>query len=687
MTHIKDMPVLSAVPDGGYVLVTDPSSDPTKSIFAKVPASAVGSGSADVSHALLDDLAGSGSSGGSSSSAIYNVRDYGAKGDGVTDDTTAIQSALNASAGVATVFVPDTGHPYMTGTLSLPSGTNLLLYGMLKAQPTLTDALVTIRNAHNVTIRGTGIIDANGLAQVNPTRGLGGIGTQTASNVRVSGITIQNAHFWNMNVTQSNNVVFDSVTMLDTVAGIGGAAAEFAVNCNDCWLVNSNIDGTNNIDYVFAFYGGVTNSGAIGNVLKNGGAGTTTYAPPGIGVLSDTGQPAPCSNIVIADNICYGNGGGGISVLGMAGSLATGIVVANNRSYNNCKNAGAFAGADILIEYATDVIVTGNQSSASGTGTGACTGIFLGPNSSHVMVSGNQIFNIGAGSTATTSSGIWNAGSPSLMVSGNHIYDRGSPQKMQYSVIGASGSNTAYVGNVFELAPYVGLQADSTMANVVQGQWNVSSISAALYAQSLGVIGAAGTNRSIGFVTDTHNRWVLLTTPDPEGGGNAGSDFEILRYNDAGAAMDAPLTINRQTGQATLLNPVTIGGTTATAAGLSLITAPGHARGLGFASGTANRWVMLATGDAEGVGNVGSDFQILRFNDAGAALDAPLAINRQTAKVTMAGALSVGDVGVSYPHLATLAGQTDHAFGLAWDGANLRVYVDGAYVGHVTPVP
>ena len=38
--------------------------------------------------------------------AVFNVRDYGAVGDGVNDDTAAIQAAINATANLGTVFFP-----------------------------------------------------------------------------------------------------------------------------------------------------------------------------------------------------------------------------------------------------------------------------------------------------------------------------------------------------------------------------------------------------------------------------------------------------------------------------------------------------------------------------------------------------------------------------------------------------
>jgi len=58
----------------------------------------------------------------------YDVKAYGAKGDGVTDDTTAIQSTVNAaiSAGRGTVFFP-AGQYYVDGAISLASATKITL--------------------------------------------------------------------------------------------------------------------------------------------------------------------------------------------------------------------------------------------------------------------------------------------------------------------------------------------------------------------------------------------------------------------------------------------------------------------------------------------------------------------------------------------------------------------------------
>jgi len=62
---------------------------------------------------------------------VTNVKDYGAKGDGVTDDTGAIQAAINAVSGQnnATVLFPPTpGSYYLVNTLEIPDNTHILRF-------------------------------------------------------------------------------------------------------------------------------------------------------------------------------------------------------------------------------------------------------------------------------------------------------------------------------------------------------------------------------------------------------------------------------------------------------------------------------------------------------------------------------------------------------------------------------
>lgn len=57
--------------------------------------------------------------------AVINVLDYGAIGDGVTDDTAAIQAAIDVALGVQQVFIP-AGTYKVTDTLNLYKGSNIV---------------------------------------------------------------------------------------------------------------------------------------------------------------------------------------------------------------------------------------------------------------------------------------------------------------------------------------------------------------------------------------------------------------------------------------------------------------------------------------------------------------------------------------------------------------------------------
>ena len=408
---------------------------------------------------------------------VVNVLAFGAKGDGVTDDTAAIQNVLNTYAGKAVVFIPDTGQPYMVNPLQPPTGTDLLLHGTLKLRPgsVTNTGLVYVLNANNVTIRGHGVLDGNGPAQTG-TLGASLMSYQ-ASNLRVSGITITNAQDWPLNIRRSTNVVVSDCTLSK-----GTAANQFTEVSDDCWLMNCTIDGTGNGDFGFAFYGGVTNSGAVGNVVKNAGA-ATGQSPPGIGVLSDgsDGGPNgyPCRDIVIADNICHDNGGSGIFIFNGASPVSeqSGIVASGNRCYNNCKiGTVASSEADIFIEQANNITVTGNNISATGNSAGQVAGIFLGPNASHVGIFGNQIYNIGQG--RTDGLGIENDAANYVYATGNYIYDAQATPTMSASIAGNAGTHNTYVDNSSDLPTALALNPDTVVVGRTSDEtaWGVTAL-------------------------------------------------------------------------------------------------------------------------------------------------------------------------------------------------------------------
>jgi hypothetical protein len=100
---------------------------------------------------------------------LFNVLDFGAKGDGVTNDATAIQAAIEACAAQrgGTVLLP-AGCVFLSGTLVLKSFVTLEIQSgaVLKASPDRDKfrklgSLLFALDAQSVTVRGGGVIDGN----------------------------------------------------------------------------------------------------------------------------------------------------------------------------------------------------------------------------------------------------------------------------------------------------------------------------------------------------------------------------------------------------------------------------------------------------------------------------------------------------------------------------------------------
>jgi hypothetical protein len=184
----------------------------------------------------------------------------------------------------------------------------------------------------------------------------------------------------------------------------------------------------------------------------------------------------------------------------------------------------------------------------------------------------------------------------------------------------------------------------------------------------LNINGAAGTTRVLEYTTAGSARWAVYVNGTAESGGNAGSDYQIQRYTDAGAAIDTPLSIIRSSGIVSMPKGATLGApataptavagtndtTVATCAfvntkagnylplvggvlsgQLNLDGAVGSTRTLMYTTAGSARWAVFVNGTAESGGNAGSDYQIQRYTDAGAVIDQPLAISRSSGQVSI----------------------------------------------------
>lgn len=276
---------------------------------------------------------------------MISIVSLGAVSGGVVDCTAAIQEALNI---VKEPIVTPAGI-FLTGPLMVPSGTILIIYGTLLLKPAAGGSLLNLSGA-GIMIEGNGNLDGNASKQGALPVSAGIITAAGSSNITIRGITVQNCLNWPINVVGTS-----ICRLVDVICLNSGTSVEFAAGSTNCWARGLSISGI--ADEGFAFYGGVTNSGIIGSTIAN-------CAAAGIAVLNDAGQPAPCSNIVIGNNICHGNAASGVEVDNGVGATGvhSGIVIVGNRLYaNNTSQTPIWSDLYINPADATGVLAVDNS--------------------------------------------------------------------------------------------------------------------------------------------------------------------------------------------------------------------------------------------------------------------------------------------------------------------------------------
>jgi polygalacturonase len=171
----------------------------------------------------------------SQTAAVRDVYSFGAKGDGITSDTKALQRAIDDchQSGGGTVWLHN--GQFLSGTLRLKSNVTLFIepgavlsgspepedypaletnYPAVSGEFPVDKALVYAENADNISIAGNGTIDGNGDKLEPMTRPRPHcIVIRNGRNIKIKDVTLRNAAFWVQKYQSCNNLLIDGITV------------------------------------------------------------------------------------------------------------------------------------------------------------------------------------------------------------------------------------------------------------------------------------------------------------------------------------------------------------------------------------------------------------------------------------------------------------------------------------------
>ncbi len=190
--------------------------------------------------------------------AIENVKNYGAIGDGLTNDQNAIQEAVDAcsKAGGGTVLFP--AGEYLSGTIVLEDNISLYLESgaVIKASRDLSDyspqtgkCLIYAKGKKHISIAGMGSLYGQGENDYGRRKDVkyeklsfrtGVLYIEQCSFVKISDINMLYSDSWTVHLKRCENVSIDNVTILNNPLRVNSDGID-PNSCKNVTISNCNI--------------------------------------------------------------------------------------------------------------------------------------------------------------------------------------------------------------------------------------------------------------------------------------------------------------------------------------------------------------------------------------------------------------------------------------------------------------
>lgn len=332
-----------------------------------------------------------------SSSYVINVKAYGAVGNGVTDDSAAVQAAFNAAIQGSVVLFPASANAYIINTaINVPIGNITVVgYGAILGNTADTQYKKFNINGAKAFIRFEGLAFAGGYSSMAPVVNNGTIAITDSSQITV------------------NNCWFDQTN----AAGVIIAGDSYNVAVTNCKFSSTYIG------VITAVTGGNKPFNInISNNFFRTGLGTTSSANSGAVILSNTAPFGSGAGIVVSGNEIRSYGKHGVYL--------------NTAVHNSIVSDNFISGTGIgvQVEASTGVVVSSNTLRDI-----VNEGILVQNGSDNVNVSGNVL-----NTTDSNSNGIKLSVVSNGTVSGNNVKSNGD------AFVISDCENPNASGNTFE---------------------------------------------------------------------------------------------------------------------------------------------------------------------------------------------------------------------------------------------